>query len=586
MQRLAIISISNSQALRTALILVFVFICNVWKSSPAYAQSSVGFEDSSRLENVIVILENPSPDAALNNRLIDRIRSGLGIFPGDVFSRTTAEFNLARARRGAPIARTTLVATPGRTGGTSVTVFATIGSSASGLEGRGALVSGKASELPVLYDKNGTFLRMRLESISMYYGNNNAWYGHPGLLLAGNPLVRGRSAGRGYSNWAEGFVHAGLYGITPLNENISVYGGLSGIYSASHGQELFTNKTRGYFGVEDAFMGIVGGTTSPEGNRFVFNASAGRQRFGVSDGFLIANTASNGGNRGALQSNPRWSADGLALIQARYNNTKIEAFYIDPDELPVVDSKTRIAGVNLETRLPGGFDIGAMYLYVPKSNFKYFTTTEVFSRQGLQVYNGRMRWQPNPASAGPFLAAEAALQQNDRFNMRAHAWTTELGYSFASTLPWSPTISYRHGSFSGDNPSTKRFERWDPLLSGDNGERWVQGINHFKIFQNSNLSTHRIQLRLRPSASIELVPQFWLFTADRTTNLGGNPAFSFVHGRYLGAEANLTVKWLISPKLMLQGHVAATFPSATVKKTIGASPDPWISTMVFLRASF
>ncbi|MCZ8261107.1 MAG: hypothetical protein O9333_13365, partial [Beijerinckiaceae bacterium] len=109
---------------------------------------------------------------------------------------------------------------------------------------------------------------------------------------------------------------------------------------------------------------------------------------------------------------------------------------------------------------------------------------------------------------------------------------------------------------------------------------------HFKIFQNSNLSTHRVQLRLRPSPSVELVPQFWLFSADRTTNLGGNPAFSFVRGHYLGAEANLTAKWFISPKLMLQGHVAATFPSATVRKTIGASPDPWISTMVFLRASF
>ncbi|MGL4727261.1 MAG: hypothetical protein ACRCWO_00760, partial [Bosea sp. (in: a-proteobacteria)] len=337
--------------------------------------------------------------------------------------------------------------------------------------------------------------------------------------------------------------------------------------------------------VEDAFVGIVGGATTAEGNRFVFNASVGRQKFSVSDGFLIANTASNGGNRGALQSNPRWAADGLVLAQARYNNTKAEAFYLNPDELPVVDSKTTLAGVNLETRMAGGIDLGAMFLRVPTSNFRYFTATESFSREGLQVYNARARWQPNPTS-GPFLATEAALQRHEHINMRAFGWSAEAGYAFAETLPWSPTISYRYASFSGDNPATKRFERWDPLLSGENGERWVQGINHFKMFQNSNISTHRLQMRLRPHAQVELVPQLWLFTADQTNNIGGNPAFSTLKGSYLATEANMSIKWFISPQLMLQGHVAATFPSTTVRKTIGANAEPWISTMLFLRAGF
>jgi hypothetical protein len=553
---------------------------------PAVAQSAVALQDEGRIESIDVRIENPSPDRALNDRLKDRIRSGLGLFPGELFSRATAEFNLARARRGAPIAKTTLVVGSGLSGGLAVSVLVTLGAAASTSEGRGALVTGSAADLPVLYDRAGTFLRMRLESIGMYYGNNNAWYGNPGPLLTGNPLVRGRPAGPGYSNWGEGFIHTGLYGITPLSETVSVYGGISGILSGSAGQELFTNQTRSHFGVEDAFVGIVGGTTTEDGNRFVFNASAGRQRFSIGDGFLIANTASNGGSRAALQSNPRWAADMLVLLQARYNNTKIEAFFLDPDELPEIDTRTKIVGVNAETRLPGGIDLGLTYLHVPHSGFNYFTTTQTLSRQGLQVYNGRARWQPNPASAGPFIAAEVALQRNPRIDMQAFGWTTEVGYAFAGTLPWSPTISYRYASFSGDKAATGRFERWDPLLSGENGERWVQGINHFKVFQNSNISTHRIQLRLRPNPQVELVPQFWLFTADSTTNLGGNPALSFLGGTFLGTEANLTVKWFMSPRLMLQGHVAATLPSAMVRETIGAPTQPWISTMLFLRAGF
>lgn len=556
-----------------------------FSTTAALAQAISGLEDSGRLESVDVRIENPSKDAALNDRILSRIRVGLGVFPGDFFVRTAAEFNLVGARRGVPIQKTDLVVRPGDAGGIALTVLVTLAPIEAEETGRGALLTGSASDLPVLYDFEGTFLRLRLEGIAMYYGNNDAWYGQPGPLLAGNPLVSGQPAGPGYSNWTEGFVHAGLYGITPLSETVSVYGGLSGIFSGSVGQELFTDDTRGYFGVEDAFAGIVGGTTTETGNRFVFNLSAGRQRFGVGDGFLIANTASNGGERGALQSNPRWAADMLLLAQARYNATKIEAFYLDPDELPEVDSETALVGINLETRVPGGFDLGAMWLHVPESNFKYYTTTDVYSREGLQVYNARLRWQPNPGMSGPFLAAEAAIQRHDEIDMNALGWSAEAGYAFGAALPWSPTLSYRYASFSGDDPNTTTFERWDPLLSGDNGERWVQGINHFKIFQDSNLVTHRLQLRLRPDPKVEIVSQLWMFSADQTTNLGGNPAFSFLDGTYLGSEANVTVKWFASPKLILQGHVAATFPSAEAEKTVGADLDPWLSTMVFLRAS-
>ncbi|MBX9775538.1 MAG: hypothetical protein K2Y71_14225 [Xanthobacteraceae bacterium] len=241
---------SNLRAFAAWFVLAFCVVCiiEISRSSSARAQTPADIDEVGRLEEVDVRIENPSSDTALNQRLTDRVRVGLGVFPGDQFSRTTAEFNLARARRGSPIAKTALVVTPGPTGGISVTVLVTLGAAGAGDEGRGALISGSASDLPVLYDKDGTFLRMRLEGIAMYYGNNNAWYGKPGPLLSGNPLVKGKTAGPGYSNWAEGFVHSGLYGITPLTENVYVYGGVSGIYSGSAGQELFTDQTRGSLG--------------------------------------------------------------------------------------------------------------------------------------------------------------------------------------------------------------------------------------------------------------------------------------------------------------------------------------------------
>jgi len=326
-------------------------------------------------------------------------------------------------------------------------------------------------------------------------------------MLAGNPLVVGTPSGKGYHDWVEGFVHTGIYGITPLTDSFYTYGGVSVIASGSVGQELFTDETRGYIGVEDAYAGFITGATTEEGNRIVLNASAGRQRFLLGDGFLIANTSANGYNRAALQSNPRWAADMLALAQFTYNSTKFEAFYLDPDELTVVDTGTVIEGVNLDHVFDNGLFAGLSYLYVPKSTFGYFTTTDTFSREGLQVFDARFRWQPNAAGqSGLFLAGEAALQRNENFDMRAYGFYGEAGYTFAE-LPWTPTFSYRHAQFSGDDPATARFERWDPLLSGGNGEQWVQGINHFKIVQDSNVIAHRFQMRMRPTPKIELVPQ-------------------------------------------------------------------------------
>lgn len=559
--------------------------------SMVMAQVSSVDEAGARVERVDVVLTNPSLDAAVNARVTDLIRRNLRLFPSDRFSRSTAEIGLAQARRAGPIEDAKLSVTPGSAGALIVTVEARLRAEHTEAPGRGALITGRTSELPLLFDRDGTLLTTKLEVLPMFYSNANAWYGRPDLFLNGNPLVAGKAAGSGTTAWAEGFVHAGVYGMTPLSGTTFAYAGLSAILSGSAGRELFTDDTRHHFGTEDAYIGLVGGQTSAEGHRLVWNLSAGRKRFAIGDGFLIANTASNGSTRGALQSNPRWAADRLVLGQVRYDTTIAEAFYLDPDELPVVDSKTKIAGLNFEINPRPGLDLGATYLKVLDSTFGYFATTPssppgvAMGRDGLEVFDLRARWQPENSAA--FVATEAALQRNDRFAMRATGAMAEFGYRFAAAL-WRPEVSYRIAKFSGDDGATARFERWDPLLSGGNGEQWVQGINHFKIFQNSNLIAHRVQFRLRPSARFELVPQFWVFRADSKTNLGGNPALSFLNGTGLAREANITGKWFFSRNVFVQGHLAATFPGSGVRNSPGVSGDldNWLSAMVFVRVAF
>lgn len=523
-----------------------------------------------------VTLENPSDDAALNGRIEDGVRRAIGVFPGDRFQTDAFRFALSRAMR---------------TPGVAALDFDVAFAEAAGLDivvkvRRQDGSTPHTTAFPVLVDADGRYLRVKVEGLAMYYSNRNAWYGRPELMLDGNPLVDGGVPGKGFSQWLEGFAHLGMYGITPIGGTASLYGGASVITSGSVGQELFTDSTRVYTAVEDAYIGVVGGRTSEEGNRLVYNVSVGRQRFSVGEGFLLVNTASNGSSRAALQSNARWSADFLALAQVSYNNLRMDVFRVDPDELPAIDSRTIIDGANLQARLPAGWEVGATHLRVPRSDSAYYAPNGTFSREGLRVYDLRARWQPRPGNlAGPILSAEYALQDNRNFAMRAVGWMAEAQYQFPAAR-WSPTASYRYASFSGDDDSTDRFERWDPLLSGGNGEQWVQGINHFKVVQDSNLVTHRLQLRLRPSPKVELLPQAWIFRANSLTNIGGNPALTFLSSRDYGSELNLTAKYFASRHLYLHGHVAATFPGDAAVDALGGAADTWWSFAFFARYAF
>ncbi|WP_371054647.1 hypothetical protein [Rhodosalinus sp. K401] len=124
------------------------------------------------------------------------------------------------------------------------------------------------------------------------------------------------------------------------------------------------------------------------------------------------------------------------------------------------------------------------------------------------------------------------------------------------------------------------------MLSGGTGEQWVQGANHFKVVQDSNVIAHRIQARFRPSPKVEIVPQLWAFHADSKTNIGGNPALSFLSGTEYGYEANITAKWFVSRNTYVHGHLAYTWAGDATRDALGGDADDWLSAMLFVRYAF
>jgi hypothetical protein len=157
-----------------------------------------------------------------------------------------------------------------------------------------------------------------------------------------------------------------------------------------------------------------------------------------------------------------------------------------------------------------------------------------------------------------------------------------MGWSFAKS-PGAPTLKYRYAYFSGDNPNTEAYERWDPLLTGGNGEEWIIGANHFKIVQNSNIHVHQLQANIRPWPKIEFVPQAIYMLAAKHNNVGGNPALGYMPQKAYGSEFNVTVKYYRSKRWYWHGHLAYTIPGAGVKDALDNNAHSWLSAMLFVR---
>jgi hypothetical protein len=88
---------------------------------------------------------------------------------------------------------------------------------------------------------------------------------------------------------------------------------------------------------------------------------------------------------------------------------------------------------------------------------------DVLARAGTTTVGVHALYSP-PMTDHVWLEAEAYRQTNDDHDMSALAYYGTIGY-IRKSLPWSPSLSYRLANFSGDDPDTDTYERFDPLMS-------------------------------------------------------------------------------------------------------------------------
>ena len=165
--------------------------------SPITLSKTFPYEEngSVRVDTVQVNLSNPSQDQALNQRIIDQVRKNIAIFPGEIVSEDKLDFLTARLRNSLQLQDLSYDAETSMSGGLNLTLNVTLGDNLV-TTGKGYLIDNNKKTLPLLYDRDGKYLKAKLELLSMYYGNNNSWYGQPEKMLNGNPLVDAKPADR------------------------------------------------------------------------------------------------------------------------------------------------------------------------------------------------------------------------------------------------------------------------------------------------------------------------------------------------------------------------------------------------------
>ncbi|MCE6949687.1 alginate export family protein [Cereibacter sphaeroides] len=430
---------------------------------------------------------------------------------------------------------------------------------------------------PILWRGDAGMARVILNGGIGAFSDGNPWFGNPANFTLGNPLVEEPAIGAGTggrATWAEAWVETGIAGVTRLGDsNFALYGAATVMAPISSGRDIFRADTRSTLDVEKAYAGLVWGTDDRVRS---INLSFGRQNFTLNDGFLISQFGSqwNAGPRPGVYLAPRTTHDFAGLGTLKWDGWTASAFYLDPNEYEPLESGTILAGFNLRRKVTDRFYGDVSYIRGLDSRTAYRTPDGVIgTREGLSTAAGHLRWADPAAAPGLWLEGEIAHQRHDDFDMSAWAGYGTLGY-LAADLPWRPSLSWRTSAFSGDDPSTARYERFDALWSGGLSE-WLQGISLGKALRPENRLSHRIRLNLEPTDRLDLTFDVFLHRADELNNIGANPALGQLTSDELGREVQFTTRWSVSDNLYFLGVASVAFPGEAIRDATDGEAERW-----------
>lgn len=444
---------------------------------------------------------------------------------------------------------------------------------------------------PLLFQSGRTRVKVSLDAVFQQSGVTGSWWNLSGRFApdAGYKLDR---------PWAETWIKPGIRVDTSANDWLSIYSGVSYVGSGNIGEDVFEQGNRGLWAVEDAYLGSR--MTLPDDGS-TLDLSYGRQQYKIGSGMLIAVGAMNGFERGATTTFARRAWEEAGIARWSKGASSLDGFYLNPNELRSGDTYTRLAGTRFEWNPDANRSWGIAYLNVFDSIYPYVGAPLRLlpdGRQGLNTLHTYGRWTPLPEDApGWHVSGDYAHQWNERIEMSADAYNIETGYAFTS-LPLAPKLVYAFRHFSGDNPETSKFEKFDPLFYEGAPPLWATGSNGSFSFLNSNVLAHRVSLNLTINPKNLMAIYYWHVRADqinspiqfgqagRITASGGEPRLvSGVPNAHLSDDFYAEYTRVITANIFLTTGVAVSLPGQGLRELV---PDAttWVGMLANLTVKY
>ena len=322
--------------------------------------------------------------------------------------------------------------------------------------------------------------------------------------------------------WAEAAVVGGL-SFTRRLRAAELYGAANVVGTRTLGTDPFDYRNQGALRLERAFAGW----RTRRDDAWNLDISFGSQEYavgttagGVPDAMLIRMGGGNGGEWGGQMVMPRKAWELSAVARFTVGRWRAEGFWLRPNELPSTDTRTELAGGKFEgTWGDGRSRAGVSFVGVPRSDQVYPRADRpgdfyVGGRDGLRSLHVYGYVTPLPSRL-PTLTArlEAVQQRNPSIDLRADGLYAEGSYTFAGAR-WTPSLSYTFGHFSGDDPNTARYERFDPLYWGGSLYGNWFGANSSWALLNSNFNVHRVSAQFVATPTDFLTVQYNTFRAS------------------------------------------------------------------------
>jgi len=536
----------------------------------------IGYGEGLPVSYVYVHLLQSTGDSAKDEQLRHQLSQMLGFRPGDPFRTIIADAGLRHLMElptvGTVKYRLYQSEPPGR-----VIVALLVEPTPEGPEERkrpgGMFVSGKPQDFPKLYESDSTLLTLILNGGIGAYSDIHPWFGKGKIFNRGNPAAE-KPAGPGTTTLMEAYIEPGLGGITRLGDTpFYPYGAATYMITWSSGHDIYTPGSRTWGDFERAYGGFL---YDLPGKKTSINVSYGRQDYQLRDGFLISTIPGSNdlAHRGALNLGPRNAYNRAGIGRIKVHNFSFEGILLEPDELRATKTNTRLLGANLQYNFSKGIEAAFSYLYVPRSDKSYFIPGGAKqSREGLRVFNPALTINTLFGLEGLWIKGEYAYQNNEDFDMSASAYYGWVGYRMEK-WPWRPGLSYRYAFFSGDDPTTKTYERFDNLFSG-RSNFFLPGLISSKVITNSNLRTHRATFSVFPKETVEILLEYFNHSAQRLNNLGGIGPLQTLTSKNLIQEWQLNVFWFIGKNWYFQGIATAGIPGKSIDRALGGGAKNW-----------